>query len=85
VGDEEPRWATVGDGQRLAANLEGDQALPSVTSARGRFVVYPVWHEARMCVACGCTPAVSSSVSSDTPSQCMANLDQVVTQWMSPS
>ncbi len=36
-------------------------------------------------VAAGEGPAASSNVSTETPSQCMSNFDQVVTQWLAPA
>jgi len=44
-----------------------------------------VWLKAITCVAVASGFAISNSVSIDTPLNVMPSLDQVVTQWMSPS
>ena len=60
-------------------------ARPPVTSSSGRLVVYPVWLQATTCVAAGVGAAAASRSSTDTPENEVPSLDQVVTQWMSPS
>src|SRR5919198_2549941 len=74
---------SAGSGAPLYPNAT--QALPPVTSTSGKFVVYPPSQNARTNAPSVTPPAraASSSVSTDTPSHVVSNLDHFVTQWMS--
>src|SRR4030095_16612624 len=66
------------------AYVTATHALPPVTSASGRLVVYPASETASTYDA-GSTPrltASASSVSTETPSHTVSSLDHFVTQWM---
>ena len=79
MGDTFAGIRSVGHAVGSASGCSGVSAPPRIAGAAAG-------ETASTCgAACGSGPAISSSVSTETPRNVMSNFDHVVTQWIAPS